>query len=179
MSQPQRNQRRVDAGVQQLHWLVCRRMWGVSCLPCSEGHRRAAVAACLVIRLAIASRVSRAPVLVGKSGSFGWPACSRSQLRSSFRVLLVSGVCRAFLYEAHRFEQPGSADDLVASLRYGVVLFHCVMSTKIRVLRSEAILASDTPLGHLLCRVLETRRRKLLPAGAPRVGGRYVDRDPT
>jgi hypothetical protein len=74
---------------------VWRRLWGVICLPASDGHRLAAVAVCLVIRLAIASRVRRAPVLVGNRGSFGPAARSRSQLLISFCVPVVSGVCRA------------------------------------------------------------------------------------
>ena len=73
---------------------VCRSTCGVIFFPASDGQAAAAVAACLVRRCSITSRLRRRPVRVGNSGSPGCPARSASQTRIAATVCVVSGVIR-------------------------------------------------------------------------------------
>src|SRR6266702_4414221 len=74
---------------------VCRRVCGVTCFPRSDGQAAQAVAVYLARRCSTASRLSRAPVRVGNSGSSGTPGCSVSQPRNTRTVSVVSGVARS------------------------------------------------------------------------------------
>ena len=65
---------------------VCLRVCAVTCLDRRDGQDWAALPVWMLMRCSIASRLSGRPVLVGNSGSPGWPLRSASQARRTVTV---------------------------------------------------------------------------------------------
>jgi hypothetical protein len=58
-------------------------------------------------------------------------------------------------YEAHRFEQPGDVDGLVARARYGVMLANASASDELGCATRDAVLTGGSLLGELLLQALD------------------------
>jgi len=75
---------------------VCLSVCGVMFFSLTDGQLSAAVDACLATSRSTASRESRPPARVGKSGLPGAGPSSASQVLSVLTTWLVSGVARSF-----------------------------------------------------------------------------------
>jgi len=86
----------------------------VTRFPWSEGHFAAASVMWWARRRSIASRLSRTPVMVGKSGSVGAPGCSLSQPLRTAVVAGTSGVRRSFYLAERVYVGAGGEGDVLA-----------------------------------------------------------------